>query len=47
MATVKLPEGVEVHIGGAKFVGEIPEHLCPEKHLPAKAKEQPAKEPRK
>lgn len=26
---IKLPEGVEVHVGGQKYVGEIPDKLCP------------------
>lgn len=39
---IKLPNGVEVHVGGQVYHGEIPEAICPEHLKPAPKNGKPA-----
>lgn len=44
METIKLPEGVEIHVGGQRYVGEIPADICPDHLKPTPVPTKPAKQ---
>lgn len=42
---IALPDGVDVYVGSRRYVGSIPDHLCPDHLKPAPPAESDKPEP--